>query len=324
MGSTFCPRGQKRAFTLVELLVVIAIIGILIGLLLPAINAAREAGRRAQCLNYMKQMGLASLNHESTFGHLPSAGWAYYWLGDPDRGYGRDQPGGWAYNILPFMEFKSMHDMGSGLSLAGKKPILANVGSTPVPTFCCPTRRPPRLYPNSESLANALVNPLAAHNDYAGNAGSNTSIFWVPPRDGDPKNVYAAGFPDTKAADGVMYPASHVRFVEIPDGTNSTYLIGEKYLNPDSYLDSSDGTDNNPYTQGFDWDNCRWAADGPTQDTKGLKLNYSFGSAHPAIFNVVMCDGSAHPIPYTIDVTTHTYLCVRNDGKVFNKSALGN
>jgi hypothetical protein len=127
-----------------------------------------------------------------------------------------------------------------------------------------------------------------------------------------------------KSADGVLYPASRTRFVDITDGTNATYLYCEKYLNPDSYLDSSDGTDNNPYTQGFDWDNCRWVASIPTQDTPGLKLNYSFGAAHPAIFNVTMCDGSAHPIPYTIDATVHYYLGVRNDGKVFNKAVLGN
>ena len=84
---------KKAGFTLVELLVVIAIIGILIGLLLPAINAAREAGRRTQCLNHIKQMGLACMTHESTNGFLPTDGWSWNWAGDPDRGYGRSQPG---------------------------------------------------------------------------------------------------------------------------------------------------------------------------------------------------------------------------------------
>ena len=86
---------KSRAFTLVELLVVIAIIGILIGLLLPAINAARESGRRTQCMNQVKQVGLACMQHESTNGFLPTDGWGWYWVGDPDRGYTRAQPGGW-------------------------------------------------------------------------------------------------------------------------------------------------------------------------------------------------------------------------------------
>src|SRR3954451_16282238 len=95
-------RRAWSAFTLVELLVVIAIIGVLVALLLPAIQAAREAARRSQCKNNLKQIGLACLNHLDTHKHFPSGGWGYKWAPDPNRGSGAEQPGSWIYNMLPF------------------------------------------------------------------------------------------------------------------------------------------------------------------------------------------------------------------------------
>ncbi len=139
------------AFTLVELLVVIAIIGVLVALLLPAVQAAREAARRSQCQNNLKQIGLGCLNHDSVQKFFPSGGWSSIYTGDPNRGYGKKQPGSWCYSILEYIEQPALHNLGKGVdqrtNAAGYGEAMVKLHQTPVATFSCPSRRPPAVNP---------------------------------------------------------------------------------------------------------------------------------------------------------------------------------
>ena len=135
-----------------------------------------------QCANNLKQLGLGCLHHENTVGWYPTGGWAWYWAGDPDLGFGRAQPGGWTYTVLPFIECKSMFDLGAGQTLAQKRAAFAQRGQTALPTFYCPTRRPVS-HPNpTYNCCNSNPITQCAWTDYAANAGrTRTSGGARPP-----------------------------------------------------------------------------------------------------------------------------------------------
>ena len=315
---------SRSAFTLVELLVVIAIIGILVALLLPAVQAAREAARRAQCSNRLKQIALAFHLHHDSNKFLPSAGWGYRWAPDPDRGFGARQPGSWAYSCLPFMEEGAIHDMGKGITVpADKKAALAKLLETPVAGFYCPSRRPAAATPNTVPASYAPVNAnnpaVCARSDYAANVGVRTSVFgtlWFSGPSTQADADAGVGFkPDCfKNINGVVFQRSEINFKHITDGTGNTYMVGEKWMMPEHYDTGLSDSDDQSCWIGDDFDIHRSTSFPPAADQPGVSLSSSqpFGSAHPGIFQMSMCDASVHTVSLDIDPEVHKKLGDRN------------
>ena len=310
-----------RAFTLVELLVVIAIIGILVALLLPAVQAAREAARRTQCVNQLKQLSLGCMNHVDTHKHFPSGGWGNKWVGDADRGSGDEQPGSWFYNILPYIEEQALHDMPKdGQPDVLDQPQLLGARAMvtlPAPAmFHCPSRRPAIVYlveaHHPEIAVNAKrVEDLAPPGyylgsaDYAANAGDGDYLSAEGPPSllaGKTKagralyrsNMNTLGLieppsnPPNWKCTGIMFQESEVGLNHVLDGASKTYLIGERYMDSKNYLRDLTGTDGNPLIYGGDnWGWCHGFDDDNTRSGREVPLV-------DTDFNVGDRFGSAH------------------------------
>jgi prepilin-type N-terminal cleavage/methylation domain-containing protein len=341
-------RRLALAFTLVELLVVIAIIGILVALLLPAIQAAREAARRSECQNHLKQIGVACQLHVDAFGHLPTDGWGDWWVGCPDMGHGERQPGGWPYQLLSFIEETNRAGLGQGYKCAdpSSRTAIGIMVSTPVPLFYCPTRRAAIAYPiQTRDLRNFEIPPAGAKTDYAANftdIGYYSNIDVGPASIADydtynwkhsgPKAIAVIrgnwGSKSPTGHTGVIWQRSMIKFSQITDGTAHTYLIGEKYLNPDHYDDGTLSNDDQSMYLGHNEDNL--CATGPTNnpaglapkhDTPGVSYKFTFGSAHASGWHAVFCDGSVHFISYEIEPLVHEWLGNRLDGNTPSSDA---
>lgn len=344
----------RFGFTLIELLVVVAVIGILVSLLFPALQSAREIARSIDCRNNIKQLALACHSHHDVHGHFPTGGWGWYWVGDADRGFGKDQPGGWIYNLLPYFEQYTVYEQ----STDGDPEILTDlqrkgaalVVQTPLSIINCPSRRTNRLYPltasESDGLGyfNSIDLVLAGRSDYAMNSGHlynewpirrlgqgprnyadakiwNTNLLWG----GEQRSLFRSLDGDLDMT-GIAFERSMVSMEQIIDGISQTYLLGEKHISATQYESGLDYGDNETWCTGFNNDNYRRTGrlhGGVIIESRPISdLNSSvdtswgrFGSAHPLSWNVAYCDGSVRPVSFEIDWRIHRDFGNREDGK---------
>ena len=221
---------------------------------------------------------------------MPSGGWTYIWSGDPDQGFSKNQPGGWMFNILPYIEQQALHDQGSGnnneAGFGGSnvppcEAAMTRTAQTPLAVLNCPTRRVVRLYNcisqsdmpiniNSSQGPGSLESLGIARSDYAANSGSvvNPNDSWPNPfslvgQGGGhcpPTTDYQWGqmHSNNTACGGVIFQHHTTRLNEITDGASNTFLCGEKNIDPDYYLTGHDPGDDQGWTVGWDYDSCRY------------------------------------------------------------------
>jgi type II secretory pathway pseudopilin PulG len=312
----------------VELLVVIAIISTLVGLLLPAVQAARESGRRTSCANNVRQLANACQQHLEAQGHFPTGGWGQQWGGDADAGFGSKQPGGWHYSLLTYIEQAALRNDGQGQDAAGKRAAAKRVYETHVGSFVCPTRGVSApVAAGSFSYLNIDAPAVAGRSDYAANGGDVVSaaivdhaaiastteqdILTMP---GSAAGSVAGG----DRATGVVFRGSVMRAAHLRDGLSNVYLLGERFIPRNQAFTSSATGNRHGWAVGFDDDSIRFTAAVPSGDSDDAAAGFEgrFGGSHAGVFPMAMADGSVHMIPFDIDPTTHRRLGHRKDGEV--------
>ncbi|MCA9102916.1 MAG: DUF1559 domain-containing protein [Pirellulales bacterium] len=272
----------RRGFTLVELLVVIAIIGILIALLLPAVQAARESARRAQCTNNLKQIGLALINYHDTLQVFPP--------GTLGNGTGWS----WSARLLPFMEVGNVHkQIDFGVNYNVVHPVNNTAMKTFVSTYLCPSAPSPQLLqccsgiPGEQDAAETNYSAIATHRN-------GVEVFYARDPDGT----------------GIMYLRSKTELRHVTDGTSNTFMVGECDLDQyDSY---------NP-TQQY-WGKL-WASENRITTAYGINsdlghIHAPVRSRHPGGAQFVFADGHVSFVNEGIAQATIVALTTRDGGEV--------
>ncbi|WZO96030.1 DUF1559 domain-containing protein [Isosphaeraceae bacterium EP7] len=303
----------RRGFTLIELLVVISIIAVLIALLLPAVQSAREAARRAQCINNLKQIGLACHNYGDINGIFPSqVGGIPTWF------LQSDYRTSWMVQILPMIEQTNLFNAYNfAADRAAYSATNTTVMATPINGYVCPSYPGPVLQQGQSdwngyagTIGTAPATWFIAGTCYKGNLGDNTT----GPFPGS-NNAYGDLNGTQPTATGIFWRAQMVVSIpSITDGTSNTLLTGEALPNTCNWnawseSNSSVATTSIPINQKVN------------KDRGNPGYCYGFRSQHPGGMNVGMCDGSVRFLKETISPLVYRGISTRAGGEVLSSDA---
>lgn len=322
-------RQLKSGLTLIELLVVVSIIGPLVALLLPAVQMAPESARRTECANHLKQIGLGFQLHQGSLKAFPTGGifvagpfkWQRSW---PPRQ--QTSPTGkpktlelqswcWAYQILPFVGEQLLYETRDDQQLI----------QAAISLLLCPTRGVKQIVPTDRAELCGLLprDLLRGRTDYAAHGG-------VPPEVsdeclgrcgeqgctcGDTRRSQNDTVTEGRVIGDLSYNGRAIKARRFTDGLSKTIAAGEKQMVGE--IGNCQNNDNEGWVTGWDWDSIRWGHIPPAPDKfqNTERGSLQFGSPHPSVFQVVLCDGAVRALNYEIDGRAFSYLSILDDGK---------
>jgi prepilin-type N-terminal cleavage/methylation domain-containing protein/prepilin-type processing-associated H-X9-DG protein len=341
-------RESRRGFTLIELLVVIAIIAVLIALLLPAVQSAREAARRAQCVNNLKQLGLASHNYSNVQGCFPANLYLHPNYSTATYNWNNSS---WIVFSLPFMEQSALYNSINFSIMWGTNKIgnwstvylgqqNSTVRTTVINSLICPSDDSPAV---DSVNADEIAGQPAAGTSYVGNLGDNClacnpaagvsalcasqGYFCRGSQLGDPA-TNTPGVPGTPTGTGIFWrECSGVPIQQVIDGLSNTFLAGEQIMKVtqwNAWVEANQCVGSTALPPNYLAPGVAISSSGSIvlssggSDVGSWTHWYSFRSRHPGGINFAMCDGSVRFIKNTINMFTYQALSTRGMGEVIS------
>jgi len=326
------PSRPRKAFTLIELLVVIAIIAILIALLLPAVQQAREAARRTQCKNHLKQIGLALHNYESTFLVFPYGGQTYTPV--------TRTPFGWRIHILPYMDQAPLYNSPGVTAFQGVQQVVSfasqsvlhasPVFQAVIPAYLCPSDPTPSISSaaNTGADRDACSPQTGAVSSYVGSSGPQASLtcsignglcdgtnclcyFQGSGSTGDSSSDYYNCNISTPAfARGMLHTNAYcAKIRDVTDGTSNTLFVGESTVN----VPNRPGNQYASMAGNWAVTSTVYGINGPYR-TSYYGNSHAFSSYHTGGSQFLLCDGTVRFISENISLATLGNLGTRNGG----------